>query len=275
MRSWQVHDAPIKQRQNLIHESAFGAITGNLIGCFYLVSLQKVFLLFFFLVFPAEFFTFCWGVFLSTPPYFVRSFSSHFLSEAWGAALSEDSRAAAVCYGGGQLCSGGGSAPQLRAAWRVLSLFLRCWAPFGSHTLCHSEDRPYIHPALGTPAIVSLSWFEKPSGFFFFPQVFFSFLFFFAASASQGNLHLFQSWRFYRSIETGGYRTRHREFSSSSPSSSCSHPSQAPSAPRPLCFPRVQCVGRKCFFSARNQIYPENRSPRFRHWGFISLSHGM
>lgn len=163
-------------------------------------------------------------IFFNHPSLFFQVFLFTFLiwAEAWGAVLSEDSRAVAECYGGGQLCSSGGSAPQLWAAWRILSLFLRCWAPFGSHTLWHSEDRPYIHPALGTPAIVRLSWFEKPSGFFFLP-----FFFFFGASASQGNLHLFQTWRFYRSIETGGYRTRHREFSSSSPSSSSSHPSEA------------------------------------------------
>lgn len=72
---------------------------------------------------------------------------------------------------------------------------------FGSHTLCHSEPRPYIHPAPGTPPLWEWAHLKSLQEFL--------------VQASQRYLHLFQSHRFYRSIETG----RISNMRASSPSS--------------------------------------------------------
>lgn len=77
------------------------------------------------------------------------------------------------------------SSAEWSAAWRVLSLHSSL---FGSHTLCHSEPRPYIHPALGTPPLWEWAHLKSLQEFL--------------VQASQRYLHLFQSHRFYRSIET-------------------------------------------------------------------------
>lgn len=69
---------------------------------------------------------------------------------------------------------------------------------FGSHTLCHSEPRLYIHPAMVTPPLLEWVHLKSPQDFL--------------VQASQRYLHLFQSQRFYRSIETSEYWTCQKEF---------------------------------------------------------------
>lgn len=130
--------------------------------------------------------------------------SFSFWTEACSAALARHCQAEGWS-GGGQLCSSRGSAQQWQAAWRVLSLHFTAPCLALTHCAIQSPDR--IFTLLWAPHHCESEFICKASRIFL-------------VRASQRYLHLFQSRRFYRSIETGGYRTCQREFSSSSPSSS-------------------------------------------------------
>lgn len=143
--------------------------------------------------------------------------------------------------------SGRGSAQWRQAAWRVPSRHFTAPCLALTHCAMRSTDRIFTpgwapHHCRREPVLKSL-W-----DFFFF---------FFVVQASQGDLHLFQSWRFYRSIQSGGHRRRHRGFSSSSPSSSsssfCVSDSNSPNSSSALCRDNPFALG-------NNQIDPENRS---------------